>query len=408
MPHEHYIRKTMKLPASFEIHEISVEDKISVKISLPRKPHHCPHCDTLTDKVHDYREQSVQHCLIDNKSVYLVIRKRRYHCPNCGKRFDEDNKELIRYQRHTMHFHLLLMDKLADRLSISYIAKEMNTSISAVYRALEQIHYPRPSSLPAIIAIDEFRGNLGEKFQCLLTDPVDKKILDVLPSRKSEALYAYFDQYPMEVRKQVKFIVMDLSPLFRSVMEAAFPNAEIIADKFHVKRLFLWALENVRKRVQKQFGKQRRIYFKRSRKLLLKDYKKLNAEEKQQLSNMLSLSPDLEMAYGLKERFNLFLESNSCKEILENYKQLWLDVEQANLNEFTKHMNTINEWYRAVYLSITTGISNGYTEGQNNNVKVLKRISYGCRNFKNFRARILHIAHNTQDKCEKRKETSAA
>lgn len=57
-------------------------------------------------------------------------------------------------------------------------------------------------------------------------------------------------------------------------------------------------------------------------------------------------------------------------------------------------------WYHAIYLSITTGISNGYTEGQNNNIN----ISYGCRNFTYFRNRIMHIASNTPDKCQKKEQ----
>ncbi|MDY4201242.1 MAG: transposase, partial [Candidatus Fimadaptatus sp.] len=34
--------------------------------------------------------------------------------------------------------------------------------------------------------------------------------------------------------------------------------------------------------------------------------------------------------------------------------------------------------------------SNGFTEGTNNSIKVLKRVTYGMPNFRNFRARILH------------------
>jgi transposase len=38
---------------------------------------------------------------------------------------------------------------------------------------------------------------------------------------------------------------MDLSSLFRSVIKSSFPNAKIIADKFHTCRLANWALESV-------------------------------------------------------------------------------------------------------------------------------------------------------------------
>ena len=39
-----------------------------------------------------------------------------------------------------------------------------------------------------------------------------------------------------------------------------------------------------------------------------------------------------------------------------------------------------------------TRASNGFTEGCNNSIKVLKRISYGLRNFDRFRGRILLLS----------------
>ena len=41
-----------------------------------------------------------------------------------------------------------------------------------------------------------------------------------------------------------------------------------------------------------------------------------------------------------------------------------------------------------------SGLSNGYTEGCNNKIKVIKRNAYGMRNFENFRARILQVMNS--------------
>ena len=48
-----------------------------------------------------------------------------------------------------------------------------------------------------------------------------------------DSLRSYFLRFPFKQRKNVKIIVMDLSGAFRSIMHALFPNAQIIADKFH-------------------------------------------------------------------------------------------------------------------------------------------------------------------------------
>jgi len=42
-------------------------------------------------------------------------------------------------------------------------------------------------------------------------------------------------------------MVMDMSGPYRSMAKTVFPNAKIIADKYHVVRQVTWAFENVRK-----------------------------------------------------------------------------------------------------------------------------------------------------------------
>ncbi|WP_318259637.1 transposase, partial [Ruminococcus sp. YE282] len=50
-----------------------------------------------------------------------------------------------------------------------------------------------------------------------------------------------------------------------------------------------------------------------------------------------------------------------------------------------------NFYYRAILNSFSSTNTNGFTEGCNNKIKVLKRNAYGFRNFNRFRNRILHI-----------------
>ena len=51
-------------------------------------------------------------------------------------------------------------------------------------------------------------------------------------------------------------------------------------------------------------------------------------------------------------------------------------------------------WITGILNSFTTKFTNGFTEGCNNKIKVLKRNAYGYRNFKRFRNRIIHIFSN--------------
>lgn len=86
---------------------------------------------------------------------------------------------------------------------------------------------------------------------------------------------AYFLQFPLQKRKNVQYLVMDMSQQFRDIMTCCFPDAKIVTDKFHVCRHVTWAVENVRKSEQKKFSDTRRKYFKRSKWLILKHQKDL-------------------------------------------------------------------------------------------------------------------------------------
>ena len=79
---------------------------------------------------------------------------------------------------------------------------------------------------------------------------------------------------------------MDMTGNYRDIAWL-FPNAKIIADKFHWIRQINWALDKVRKNVQKEFYATKRKYFKANRKLLFKRYSELKDEQKQEVSVML-------------------------------------------------------------------------------------------------------------------------
>lgn len=165
-------------------------------------------------------------------------------------------------------------------------------------------------------------------------------------------------------------MVMDLSSLFRETACRCFPKAEIVADSFHVVQQATRAMENVRKRVQKDFAKERRKYFKRSRKLLLMHQDQPSPEQ-------------LEQVYGVM----------GSKDVYEAKKRLsdwFMAVNAADIGEFTECARTYADWMEEILNIFRTGLSNGYTEGCNNRIKVIKRNAYGMRNFERFRKRILH------------------
>lgn len=69
-------------------------------------------------------------------------------------------------------------------------------------------------------------------------------------------------------------------------------------------------------------------------------------------------------------------------EAAEQTLDLWLNLARnSGLKEFEACCDTIEEWKAEILQSFDCPYTNGYTEGCNNRIKVLKRNAYGYRNF---------------------------
>ena len=132
----------------------------------------------------------------------------------------------------------------------------------------------------------------------------------------------------------------------------------------------------------------KRKYFKRSRRLLLTHKYKLKEESLLALEVMLSQSQDLAVAYHLKELFYTFMDSENRQEAIKNLKHFMLAAQAANLKEFTPCLTMLANWSTYILNAFDCPYSNGYTEGTNNAIKVIKRNAFGYRNFENFKNRI--------------------
>ena len=362
-----------------------------VKFFLDTKPksHICPVCGNSTTKIHDYRWQTIKDLPFQLKNCYLVLHKRRYVC-SCGKKFYESYEFLPRYLHRTKRLTWKIADLLRETTSLKSVAKTSNVSVTTVCRILDNIHYSCPA-LKEAISIDEFKGNACTgKYQCILVNPKNHSVMDILPDRTQSHLTSYFREIDRAQRLRVKYFVCDMWQPYVDLAHTFFPNAKVCIDKYHFIRQVTWAMENVRKRLQKTMTATMRKYYKRSHKLLLTRYHKLKEENKKACDLMLLYNDDLRLAHWLKERFyDLCQDTKYSRQRKDFYD--WIKIaESSGLKEFEKCANTYRHWSKEILNAFKYGITNGTTEGFNNKIKVLKRTSYGIRNFERFRTRILH------------------
>jgi len=195
------------------------EKVVEVEYIYPVKPHECPDCGYVTSLVHDYRAQKVRDIPIQGKATILLYRKRRYKCAVCNKRFIEKQPLVPKFHQLTNRLVFHIMNQLKEKRSMTDIAKENYVSLTTVNRVLDMVSLGKPKGLPQVLSIDEFKGDTNStKFQCILTDPVHKRIVDILPSRSNVTIIDYLKGFSN--RANVKFFIMDMNKSYLGIAKS--------------------------------------------------------------------------------------------------------------------------------------------------------------------------------------------
>lgn len=368
---------------------------VKIHIEMPVREQTCPCCKAKTTKIKDYRTQIIKDIPIRFKTTVLSYRKRRYQCKNCGKTFYEKVSFLPKGARKTTRVTEFIVDRLRSKQSMKDIAKDANVSVNTVSRLLEPLAISA-KKLPEVLCIDEFKGNTGHyKYQVSLMDGKTHKPLDIIECRYKTHLFDYFNKFSLEQRKKVKYVIIDLWKPYQDLAKTYFPNAKIVADKFHFVRYAVEAVDTIRKQVQSKLPSSERKHFKHSRKLLLSKYENLKTEkQKEDLKYILiNYSEDLRKGYDEKEELLDIIRMSNVEKAIEQLNK-WvvrnLDSDIPSLKQCSK---TYFNWIQEIRNALMVPYSNGPMEGYNNKIKTLKRIAFGFRNFTNFKARILLMAN---------------
>ena len=84
-----------------------------------------------------------------------------------------------------------------------------------------------------------------------------------------------------------------------------------------------------------------------------------------------------------------FVDCTTVEDAREQWISFFLYAEKPGTEECNDCIKACHNWSTEILHSIRFVCTNAFTEGMNNNIKVLKRIAYGYRNQIHFRARIL-------------------
>jgi len=388
---------------------------IEVAIENRKKKVRCPVCNKFTSSVHD-KLKPIKSVYLDScgSNVDLIIHKKRYHCYACNKIFTEKMDINTRNGNISNKVKIQIRKDLLDyNLSFKYIANKRRVSITFVDNEMLDIISGIPKhviNLPRVISFDEFKADTVEgKYAFILNDPIHKKVLDILPNRKKEYLLQYFTY--CKNRHSVEFVISDMYEPYLLVTQIMFPKAKYVVDRFHYITYIMDALDNIRIRLQKAYGEKSKEY------KLLKNKKNVSLLRKYSseidwwvytkryknghmidvlptniLNDLLKISNDLMEGYYLKEEFLDIMHHYNQMDVEEQIEKWICKCTKTKIPEFIDASKTISRWKEYILNSfLDERYSNGFTEGINNKIKVIKRIAFGYKSFELFRGRILYI-----------------
>lgn len=371
----------------------------------------CPNCSSIQTISYGKRKRLINCDLFAHYKTSLVLEYRRFQCKDCNHVFNDSTDIVLKNERIAKSTKIQILLDLKEDHTFKYIAQKNNVSLQTVIDIFENFVNPPRKTLPEVICIDEFKNlrKADGKYAFLILDPLSHKVIDVLEDRKTETLEKYFYSIPWDERKKVKYIVSDMYYAYKTVIKQFFPYAIHVIDAYHYTEYVSDAFNNVRIRIQKEFDENSKEYrvIKNNWKLLSTFIKEIpsknmyNAYQQKYttssdvINDCLALSHELTGAYSIYQNFlsstnNVHL--NNAEEFINNWIKTLNDTD---IKEFHNIKNTFINWKDEIINSfIRFGerrLHNGYIEGMNNHIKVIKRISYGYTNFKHFRARIMYI-----------------
>ena len=375
--------------------------------TLSYEPPFCSRCGCIFDEEQTYEKngfKSSDILLLDvcGHGCILRLKKQRFLCHSCNKKFFATTPIVNKgcFISNSVKYAIAL--DLKHKISEKDIAKRYRVSPNTVERIIDSYydgqklykHY-----LPEVLSFDEFKSvkSADGSMSFNMCDGKTGKILDIVEDRKLNSLLKYFSYFTHKARSKVKLIVIDMYSPYISLIKKMFPKAEIIIYKFHLVQLISTSLNktriNLMKKSKKNYNKLKRYW-----RLILKPQEELNNSKWRKytcFSNLMTQSSVVNYLINIdKELLNTYeIYQNILYSIKNNeYKELEtiLNNNHNNISNFMKKsIKTLKGYLPYIKNTLTNPYHNGFVEGNNNFIKVIKRIAFGFRSFHRFKARIM-------------------
>lgn len=276
-----------------------------------------------------------------------------------------------------------------------------------------------PENFGKDLAIDD--KNIGGEAYTILSNKETGKIALMAMSTKAHILADILFKVPDAIRRKVDTISKDLAEGYDWIARGLFSGAMRIADKFHVTKLALEALQDVRirhrqeilseerkaeKGAKKEEGKKYKPpplkqykngetikeILARSRYLLFRFEEQWTEVQAERAAILFELFPEIKTAHSVICAFRNFYkckvgEENSMETARKSLYKWYDKAKEGKLAEILNFMATVKHHQPDILAYFVHGHTNAFAESLNNQIQRFVQSNYGIRdrNFFHFR-----------------------
>jgi transposase len=370
----------------------------------------CPGCGVRA-RLHDRRPSWVRDLPAAGRPVTLVWVKRVWRCiePRCPKRTWTETSAAIRpraaWTERARREACRRVGELG--LTVAAVAAEFGVGWATVMAAVRDYGQPLvddPGRLDRVhtLGVDETAfltatPTSGTTFATGIVALNGRaRLLDVIEGRSGKALCDWVSGREQGWRDGITVAALDPFRGYATALRSSLPQATRVLDAFHVVRLGLDALDQVRRRVQHETlghrGHAGDPLF-RIRRLLRRGYEHHTSRSWTRMLTGLDVGdPDEQVgrAWIAAQELRLLYREPSRDRAERRLLAWFTDIAEHEIPELVRLARTLDAWRDELLAYFDTGgVSNGPTEAINGLIKKVKRVGHGYRNFDNYRLRLL-------------------
>lgn len=379
----------LNLPG-FSIEKVSGYQPLLLEVSYNRVAR-CSHCNSKRVRKKSSYMREVTHELIGHRRSILKFKAHKLYCYDCRRYGNQQFPGINKYQRATWRAQAAVFHEHTRGVSQKELAERYKKGKATIERWYQR-HYQEENRellnrpCPVVLGIDEHFFSKKEGFATTLCDLRKHKIFDVVRGRSERDLKGYLEQLPGKER--VKVVCMDLSSTYRSIVKKYFPNAMIVADRFHVIRLMQHQCMMTYRELSTEIKNNRGVLA-----LLRTRTDNLSEEKKTKRDAFLIQNPAIDAIYQFQQQLHSLLmkkalTQHECRKIIPTFLDMISELKQSAFKALASLGKTLCTWKDEVARMWRFSKSNGITEGFHCKMKLIQRRAYGFRNFENYRVRV--------------------